>query len=390
VPCYNYPSVAASRRSAIYELPNTAVSSTLRSTLSSRLTKADSSFSSRMSPLWSWWGVGAKKAHGARPTDYYGFSLLPSGGILGDSKFSQVGTAAELALASNERLQLHYANQNTYTSVATASSVRCVHIPELDGTVDKNKYMITLSTNLPNKTTVSPSGEKFGSLPTTVKTATTNDTLRFDGWFEGETMVHSTPNYPFVVTGPRTLEARYTYIGQMITLSTNYPYKVTVDPSGDRIEGTSVTIKTATTNDTLRFDGWFENGTLVHSTSSYPFVVIGPRTLEARYTYIGQKITITANRTSQVNKTASYFEIPGKQTTVTTSASNSMLVFDGWYEGNTKVYSSQTYPFTVAGPRTLEARYNIDGAEGHCIPDVNFRNYITGTLGINIVHDTET
>ncbi|MGL4907727.1 MAG: hypothetical protein ACRC3G_00130, partial [Bacteroidales bacterium] len=46
--------------------------------------------------------------------------------------------------------------------------------------------------------------------------------------------------------------------------------------------------------------------------------------------------------------------------------------------------------FTVAGPRTLEARYNIDGAEGHCIPDVNFRNYITGTLGINIVHDTET
>ncbi|MGL4908064.1 MAG: hypothetical protein ACRC3G_01885, partial [Bacteroidales bacterium] len=34
-------------------------------------------------------------------------------------------------------------------------------------------------------------------------------------------------------------------------------------------------------------------------------------------------------------------------------------------------------------------RYNIDGGEGHCIPDVNFRNYITNSLGINIVHDTE-
>ncbi|MGL4956064.1 MAG: hypothetical protein ACRC9X_02680, partial [Bacteroidales bacterium] len=271
--------------------------------------------SSQMSPLWSWWGVGAKKAHGARPTDYYGFSLLPSGGILGDSKFSQVGTAAELALASNERLQLHYANQNTYASVATASSVRCVHNPELDGTVDKNKYMITLSTNRPNETTVSPSGEKFGSLPTTVKTTITNDVVRFDGWFEGETMVHSAPNYPFLVTGPRTLEARYT---------------------------------------------------LLH------------------------KITITSNRTNQVTITPDYFEIPGETTTVTTSASNSMLVFDGWYEGNTKVHSDKDYTFTVAGPRSLEARYNIDGGEGHCIPDVNFRNYITNSLGINIGQDTYT
>ncbi|MGL4851265.1 MAG: hypothetical protein ACRC3Z_01240, partial [Phocaeicola sp.] len=102
------------------------------------------------------------------------------------------------------------------------------------------------------------------------------------------------------------------------------------------------------------------------------------------------KITITSNRTNQVIVTASGDVIHGEQTTVTTSASNSMLVFDGWYEGNTKVHSEKDYPFTVAGPRTLEARYNIDGAEGHCIPDVNFRNYITNSLGINIGQDTYT
>ncbi|MGL4852301.1 MAG: InlB B-repeat-containing protein, partial [Phocaeicola sp.] len=189
------------------------------------------------------------------------------------------------------------------------------HNPELDGTVDKNKYMITLSTNRPNETTVSPSGEKFGSLPTIVKTATTNTALRFDGWFEGETMVHSAPNYPFLVTGPRTLEARYTLL---------------------------------------------------------------------------PKITITSNRTNQVTITPDYFEAPGEQTTVTTSASNSLLVFDGWYEDGKLVHSDKDYTFTVAGPRSLEARYNIDGAEGHCIPDVNFRNYITNSLSINIVQDTYT
>ncbi|MGL4956327.1 MAG: InlB B-repeat-containing protein, partial [Bacteroidales bacterium] len=182
-------------------------------------------------------------------------------------------------------------------------------------TVDKNKYMITLSTNRPNETTVSPSGEKFGSLPTIVKTSTTNAALRFDGWFENGTLVHSEPNYTFTVIGPRTLEARYT---------------------------------------------------LLH------------------------KITITSNRTNQVIVTASGDVIHGEQTTVTTSASNSMLVFDGWYEDGKLVHLDKDYTFEVTGARTLEARYNIDGGEGHCIPDVNFRNYITNSLGINIVHDTET
>ncbi|MGL4851425.1 MAG: InlB B-repeat-containing protein, partial [Phocaeicola sp.] len=191
------------------------------------------------------------------------------------------------------------------------------------GTVDKNKYMITLSTNRPNETTVSPSGEKFGSLPTIVKTAITNDVVRFEGWFEGETLVHSAPNYPFLVTEARTLEARYTYI----------PHK----------------------------------------------------------------ITITSNRTNQVTVTASGDVIHGEQTTVTTSASNSMLVFDGWYEGNTKVHPDKDYSFEVTGARTLEARYNIDydgtgsvPSMSTAIPDANFRNYVTGTLGISTLFDSYT
>ncbi|MGL5913990.1 MAG: FISUMP domain-containing protein, partial [Bacteroidales bacterium] len=211
VPCYNYPSekVAAG---ATYALPNTAVSSGLRSTLSSRLTKADSSFSSKMSPLWSWWGVGAKKVHGARATDHYGFSLLPAGGILADKKFSQVGTASEFALASNERLQLHYANQNTYASSATGASVRCVHNPELDGKIG-GKHMITIKANRTNAVSISPSGEKDDSRLTTVSTSATHDMLVFDGWYEGEKLVHSDKDYTFTVIGSRTLEARYDIAG---------------------------------------------------------------------------------------------------------------------------------------------------------------------------------
>ncbi|MGL5914010.1 MAG: FISUMP domain-containing protein, partial [Bacteroidales bacterium] len=207
-PCYNYPSekVAAG---TTYALPNMRVSNSLRSTLSSRVTKADSIFSLQSLPLWSWWRVGGKTTHGARPIDVYGFSLLPAGGILGDAKFSQVGVAAELASASNERLQLHYANQSTYASSSTALSVRCVHNPDLDGTIDKNKYMITITTNRSTGVVLTPSGERFGSIPTTISTSATHNMLVFDGWYEGGKLVSSDKDYTFMVIGQRTLEARY-------------------------------------------------------------------------------------------------------------------------------------------------------------------------------------
>ncbi|MGL4853444.1 MAG: hypothetical protein ACRC3Z_12525, partial [Phocaeicola sp.] len=121
------------------------------------------------------------------------------------------------------------------------------------------------------------------------------------------------------------------------------------------------------------------------------------RTLEARYTLL-RKITITSNRTNQVIVTASGDVIHGEQTTVTTSASNSLLVFDGWYEDGKLVHSDKDYTFTVAGPRTLEARYNIDHvgsgssvpSMSTAIPDANFRAYVTGTLGISTLFESYT
>ncbi|MGL5913695.1 MAG: hypothetical protein ACRCZB_05970, partial [Bacteroidales bacterium] len=51
----------------------------LRSTLSSRVTaEQDSGFMTADNPVWPWYGVGSKRAHGARPQDYYGFSSIPS------------------------------------------------------------------------------------------------------------------------------------------------------------------------------------------------------------------------------------------------------------------------------------------------------------------------
>ncbi|MGL4364397.1 MAG: FISUMP domain-containing protein [Bacteroidales bacterium] len=44
-----------------------------------RTLKEDSVFAKPNKPIWPWYGVGSKRMYGARPTDYYGFSVLPSG-----------------------------------------------------------------------------------------------------------------------------------------------------------------------------------------------------------------------------------------------------------------------------------------------------------------------
>ncbi|MGL4364698.1 MAG: FISUMP domain-containing protein, partial [Bacteroidales bacterium] len=52
----------------------------LRSTLSDRMTAPDDSvFATATKPTWTWLSVGSKRHHGARPIDYYGFSVLPAG-----------------------------------------------------------------------------------------------------------------------------------------------------------------------------------------------------------------------------------------------------------------------------------------------------------------------
>ncbi|MGL4955807.1 MAG: hypothetical protein ACRC9X_01350, partial [Bacteroidales bacterium] len=58
--------------------PNFLVNNLLKSTLSSKRTKTDSVFITATNPVWPWYGVGSKRQHGQRGTDYYGFSILPS------------------------------------------------------------------------------------------------------------------------------------------------------------------------------------------------------------------------------------------------------------------------------------------------------------------------
>ncbi|MGL4908658.1 MAG: FISUMP domain-containing protein, partial [Bacteroidales bacterium] len=70
----------------------------LRSLLGSRRTlDEDSIFITATNPVWHWYGVGSKRQHGLRATDYYGFSLLPSGNLAGEG-FNANGSCSYVGL----------------------------------------------------------------------------------------------------------------------------------------------------------------------------------------------------------------------------------------------------------------------------------------------------
>lgn len=89
--------------------------------------------------------------------------------------------------------------------------------------------------------------------------------------------------------------------------------------------------------------------------SSYTFDVLEPRTFKAAF---ARKYTITVSASPTAGGTVSGGGTyrSGKPCTLTATP-NAGYVFDGWYEGNTKLSSNTSYSFTVSSNRTITGKF---------------------------------
>lgn len=143
-------------------------------------------------------------------------------------------------------------------------------------------------------------------------------------------------------------------------------YIPSVQPTTQTVNygGTAASVATVQAEDTnyrYEFDGWYEGSNKVSSSPSLSVAnITSARTFEARANRISKAVTITvaldassAGRGS-VSGGGSYNI--GASCTVQCVMNNASDVFDGWYEGNMKVSSSQNYTFTVSAARSLRAK----------------------------------
>jgi hypothetical protein len=212
------------------------------------------------------------------------------------------------------------------------------------------EFHIAISSNEGGKIT---GGGNFAPNETCSLVATPNNNYAFDGWYENGTKVSSNTTYTFLVTGNRTLSARFSPEKHVITV--NALTGGTASGNGAYDYGASCTIR-ATPDAGYTFDGWYENGIIVSPYAEYTFTVTTSKTLVAKFTI--NKFNIVVNALTGGTVAGSGIYNQGDNCTVTVTVNNG-YIFDGWYEGDTKVSTYRTYTFVVTNSRALEARFII-------------------------------
>lgn len=177
-------------------------------------------------------------------------------------------------------------DNGSYTVVASNSA----------GTVASNPAMIKVGSIPPPIVTINVS-----AFPTSGGTVTGGGVLNqgnnvtvvatpavgytFSSWSEVGALVSSSASYTFTASANRSLVASFTPIVTQVFTITVVPSHSgggTVTGGGSYNNGRSVTV-VATPGAGSTFSNWTENGTVVSSSASYPFIVSGNRSLVANF-----------------------------------------------------------------------------------------------------------
>ena len=203
----------------------------------------------------------------------------------------------------------------------------------------------------------------------TVNGTTAQYSYGVDGWYSGSTRVTSSATYaPTGVTADATYTAKGTRSLRSYTVTYNKgSYISSVSRTSESVSygsnaaGSTATVMASDAQYTYGFDGWYNGSTRVSTSVTYaPTNITGALTLEARGTRTTTSYTISVSLDSSaagrgsVSGGGSYAY--GETATVVCTKTNSQDVFDGWYEGSTRVSTSLSYTFTVTGARTLVAK----------------------------------
>lgn len=201
-------------------------------------------------------------------------------------------------------------------------------------------------------------GIVFQGSSTTV-IATPNAGYTFANWTEGGAQVSTNANYTFTVTADRTLVANFNPLPTYtVTANATPAAGGTAAGGGPYLSGTSATL-TAIPNAGYFFWKWTVGGNLVSVAPSYTFTVTANRTVVANFAAVGVSRTITtsANPTAGGIVSGGGTHVSGNSATVIATP-NAGYFFTRWQESGVDVSTSASYTFTVAGNRTLTARFS--------------------------------
>jgi len=236
-------------------------------------------------------------------------------------------------------------------------------MPAKDVTVTANytviPYTVSAAPNNPSYGTVTGSNT-YDCGSTATLTAVPNTGYTFVGWYENGSVVSTNTTYTFPVSGPRTLEARFSAIQYTITLKSNPTGAGSPSASPNPANvGQTVTLS-ANPGSCYNFSNWTTPAGVTITNNQFVMPAQNV-TATANYTVKSHTISLSVNNSAYgtVSGGGSY-NCGSSATVVATPATG--YNFLGWYEGTTRVSTNATYTFTVNGNRTLQARFGISAS----------------------------
>lgn len=223
-------------------------------------------------------------------------------------------------------------------------------------------------------------------------TATPATGFTFTNWTVAGTAVSTSPSYSFTMAGNKALVANFAPVAAgnfALNLSSSPSAGGTTTGSGSFPAGSNVTA-TASANAGYTFVNWTDNGVVVSSSSSYPFIMTGNRTLVANFRLIPASqfaVILSSNPVAGGTTDGEGAYNAGSSVTISAVA-NSAYTFTSWTEKATGavVSSSANYTFALNANRTLVANFaiktyslNVTAVNGTVAKNPNQTSYNHGT-----------
>ena len=213
---------------------------------------------------------------------------------------------------------------------------------------------VDISKNYENAGTVTGKGQ-YQQGDKVILSATTNAGYIFNGWYQSNTKIASSENYSFVMSDlSQIFEAKWDLIEYTITYNLNGGTNDLSNPTKYTIESPTISLKNPIKTG-YSFTEWTLNGTKITSINKGTY---GDLVLIACWSVNSYEVKVTTDSNKGQVFGSGYYNY-GSQVTIR-AIPKTGYEFEGWYQLNAKISSSENYSFTMpASSQTFEARWTL-------------------------------
>ncbi len=303
------------------------------------------------------------------------------GSVTGEGTYAK-GATATLTAVPNEGYEFvgWYNGDALYANSATCTITLTANVT-LTAKWALKEYAVSITKNIPEAGNVTGAGEYTHGAQVTL-TATTNAHYTFEGWYDGANLLGEDATYVFTATSNSAIVAKWSAEHFHVNVTQNLAEAGEVTGMGSYAYNTQATL-IATTNDGYVFMGWFDSADqTITNESTYTFTVTGETTVKAKWT---EEVSSTTYAVSAIKNVAAAGDVAGEgnyelnATATLTATTNYGYTFEGWYNGNECLESSETYTFTVTGETTVTAKWIANEYTVSVTKNIDTAGEVTGT-----------